>query len=244
MNRWEQIGKILGIIVALILVGTYSFTLYNTIQKNKSLLKERTQEASFLEPLQELQKEKRQYQTLSVKVATNLYTNQRLFNLYKGFENEFGSHFYSVKLNPSYTTDKNGMKWFSLTIQVNNMKPQDFFAVVQKEIPPLYVDSFQVSENRITAVLKGMINTQDDKFVITHELYNTSKYIICRLYAVTNNPIMEKYLIKAGYYVAKKGNQYYAGKVMVRNLDALTAEAVANSYSEKGIIVMVVKEAK
>ena len=244
MNRREQIGKILGVIVALILVGTYSFTLYNTIQKNKSLLKERTQEASFLEPLQELQKEKRQYQTLSVKVATNLYTNQRLFNLYKGFENEFGPHFYSVKLNPSYTTDKNGMKWFSLTIQVNNMKPQDFFAVVQKEIPPLYVDSFQVSENRITAVLKGMINTQDDKFVITPKLYNTSKYIICRLYAVTNNPVMEKYLIKAGYYVAKKDNQYYAGKVMLRNLDALTAEAVANSYSEKGIIVMVVKEAK
>ncbi len=244
MSKWEQIGKILGVVVALILIGTYSFTLYKTIQENKSLLGERMQEASFLNPLQELQNEKRQYQTLSIKVATNLYTNPRLFNLYKGFENEFGRHFYSVSINPNYTLDKNRMKWFYLTIQVNNMKPQDFFGIVQKEIPPLYVDSFQISSGRIIAVLKGMINTQKDNFVITPQLYNTSKYLVCKLYAVTNNPAMEQYFVESGYYVVKKSNQYYAGKVVTRNLDALTAEAVANSYSGKGTIVMVVKEVR
>ena len=241
MNKW---AKITGVLLALLLVGMYGYKLYGTIQKNKALLKERTKEASFLKPLSEIQQEKRKYRTLSVQVATSLYTNQRLFNLYKGFEKEFGSHFYSVSINPAYTVDKNQMKWFYLTVQVNNMKPEDFFAVVQKEIPPLYVDSFQITKSRITAVLKGMINTNDKGFVITPNLYNANKYLACELSAVTNDPAMEKYFIKKGYYVAKKGSQYYAGKVIVQNLDSLTAQAVANSYSSKGIIVMIIKEAK
>jgi len=236
-----KIVKITAVLIALALFSTYGISLYKSIDANRNLKKLREKESTCLEDLQVLRQEKENYSQLLVQVSTSLYTDQRLFNLYKNFEKEVSGSFQSLVLSPGYV-EENGMKWFRMDIQVSNMSPVQFFSIIQKEIPPLYVISFTASRQEIKATVKGMISSPYEEFEITKELFQAGKYTACEFIATTTDQVFADTLSKQGLYVTKREGSYYAGHVIANNLDALTAEVIANEYSQKKIIMFIAKE--
>jgi len=240
-GKEETIVKLIAIVLVVVMLISYAKAFYGSVKANIDLKKLRAQESTFMDDLNTLQQEKQNYSQLLVQVATQFYVDARLYNLYKSFENEVGGSFESLTLEPAYTVD-NGVKWFTMEIQVSNMKPIEFFKIIQKQIPPLYVVSFTVTLQGISATVKGMISSPYDQFKITKDLYEAGKYTVCKFVAMTPDKDLADKLKAQGLYVTIKEGNYYAGYVIANHLDALTAESLANQYSSQGVIMFIAKE--
>jgi type II secretory pathway pseudopilin PulG len=240
-GKEETIVQLVAIVLVVVMLMSYVKAFYGSVKANIDLKKLRAQESTFINDLDTLQQEKQNYSQLLVQVATQFYVDARLYNLYKSFENEVGGSFESLTLDPTYTVD-NGVKWFTMEIQVSNINPIQFFTIIKKQIPPLYVVSFTATHQGISATVKGMISSPYDQFKITKDLYEAGKYTVCRFVAMTPDKTLADKLKAQGLYVTIKEQNYYAGYVVANHLDALTAESLANQYSSQGIIMFIAKE--
>lgn len=244
-DKIESYAKVAGIIAAIFLIAFSCMNTYTEVKRSFDLEKLRASEASFLQPLNDLAKEKESYQQTMIQVAKDLYTDQRLYALYKTFENKFGGSFSSLSIEPGYTKENN-LKWFNMNIAVKGLNPLTFFTTIRDNIPPLYIVSFSINSGVILASVKGLIGTTSNGFFLTPQLLQTEMYSIYRLVAVAKDESYAKDLIakQPGLLIIKNEDKFYIGERVATQIDGLTAESIAIQYEETKGIMFIVKEAK
>ena len=232
--------KKIVILVAIVLLVLDIIPLYRNIQLFKTTKQELESQSNYVDELNMITQKNQEYYQTIVDVSNTFYTDDRLYLLWKNIEKKFGSAFVSVTVAPDYV-EENNLKWFSMSVSVN-MDPVSFLKIVKTITPPLFVNNltYNKQSNLLVAFLKGVIISDNNVFVVTPDMEFGGKYVVCKYIMSTTRSDLAMY--DSNYFVVKKDNLYYVGSVLQGSLDMLSAEGIANSYAQQGIITFVAQQ--